>query len=147
MESTAENQAVLLKERFDIGRKEWNSKIDTLINMIKSISTIPDAQVLMLSYRHMIIDNISELNYLYYKLNMNYDKKYKEVFITYRTNYNLKLNGSETDKFSKIDLTELSYQIKIIETYLEYFKEVVRTLDNLGYAIKNRIHIEDDFIK
>ena len=141
------NQSKILKDKFDNGRKEWNIKIDILIKMIRSITDINEAQVLMLSYRHMITDNITELQYLYYKLNTNYDKLYKDYFIKYKTNFNLKLNGSETDKFTRTDLTDLTYQMEIVNVYLNYFKEVIKTLDNLGYAIKNRIQLEDNFIK
>jgi hypothetical protein len=43
--------------------------------------------------------------------------------------------------FVQADCKALKLQIKMIHTQIVYFEESIKTLDNLGFAIKNKIEI------
>jgi hypothetical protein len=105
-----------------------------------------DSQVNMLSYRHMLVDHITEIQALIYKKRSIYENKYKEKYIEYSTTGNLKLNGGEKDRFVKSDLSAIQRQISLLESHLDFYRECIRTLDNSAFAIRNRIKLaEDDF--
>ena len=142
-----EDQNKLLLEKFTISRKEWSTKLDSIIKMLSDITKITELEVLRLSYRHMIVDTITDLNILIYKKQTEYSNYYKQLYINYKTNYNLKLNQSETDKFIESDLSEFKKQIYLIENHVYFFKECIKTVDNIAYAIKNKIQIIQETIK
>ena len=62
-------------------------------------------------------------------------------FREYKLSYDIKLSSSEAQAFVNADCKALKLQIKMIHTQIVYFEESIKTLDNLGYAIKNKIEI------
>jgi hypothetical protein len=69
------------------------------------------------------------------------DKQTADRFREYKLSYDIKLSSSETQMFVQSDCKALKLQIKMIHTQIIYFEESIKTLDNLGYAIKNKIEI------
>jgi hypothetical protein len=132
---------VTLEERFKEERAEWNNKIITLVESIKHTSKLSEAQVIQLSYRQMIQDKLAEYRILHEKRQEMFDKQTVDRFREYKMSYDIKLSSSETQAFVQSDCKALKLQIKMIHTQIIYFEESIKTLDNIGYAIKNKIEI------
>lgn len=141
-----EAQNILVEEKFKKNRGEWGSKILDLIRMIRDMSKVTEAHVLMLSYRHVITDLVAELQNTLHKRNGSYDNYFKIKYVEYSTGYSLKLNGGEKEKFVKADLSALRRQIAMMESHLNFYEECKRTLDNMGFALKNRITLHQEEI-
>ena len=132
---------VTLEERFKEERGEWNDKIIKLIESIKHTTKLSEAQVIQLSYRQMIQDKLAEYRILHEKRQEMFDKQMTERFREYKLGYDIKLSSSETQAFIQTDCKALKLQLKMIHTQITYFEESIKTLDNIGYAIKNKIEI------
>lgn len=132
---------VTLEERFKEERSEWNDKIITLIESIKNTSKLAESQVIQLSYRQMVQDKLAEYRILHEKRQEMFDKQMADRFREYKLSYDIKLSSSETQMFVQADCKALKLQIKMIHTQIIYFEESIKTLDNLGFAIKNKIEI------
>lgn len=130
-----------LEERFKEERSEWNDKIITLIESIKHTSKLAESQVIQLSYRQMVQDKLAEYRILHEKRQEMLDKQTADRFREYKLSYDIKLSSSETQMFVQADCKALKLQIKMIHTQIMYFEESIKTLDNLGFAIKNKIEI------
>ena len=131
----------ILEERFKEERTEWNNKIITLIESIKHTNKLAEAQVIQLSYRQMVQDKLAEYRILHEKRQEMFDKQTVDRFREYKLSYDIKLSSSETQMFVQSDCKALKLQIKMIHTQIMYFEESIKTLDNLGFAIKNKIEI------
>ena len=129
---------VTLEERFKDERTDWNGKIIDLIESIKQTSKLAESQVIQLSYRQIIQDKLAELHE---KRQEMLDKQTVDRFRDYKLSYDIKLSSSETQAFVQADCKALKLQIKMIHTQIIYFEESIKTLDNLGYAIKNKIEM------
>ena len=132
---------VTLEERFKEERTEWNGKIINLIESIKSTTKLAESQVIQLSYRQIIQDKLAEYRILHEKRQEMLDKQTVDRFREYKLSYDIKLSSSEAQAFVQADCKALKLQIKMIHTQIVYFEESIKTLDNLGYAIKNKIEI------
>lgn len=132
---------VTLEERFKEERTDWNNKIITLVESIKHTSKLSEAQVIQLSYRQMIQDKLAEYRILHEKRQELFDKQTTDRFREYKLGYDIKLSSSEIQAFVQTDCKSLKLQIKMIHTQITYFEESIKTLDNIGYAIKNKIEI------
>lgn len=132
---------VTLEERFKDERADWNNKIISLIETIKHTSKLSESQVIQLSYRQMIQDKLAEYRILHEKRQEMLDKQTADRFREYKLSYDIKLSSSETQMFVQADCKALKLQIKMIQTQITYFEESIKTLDNIGYAIKNKIEI------
>jgi len=133
-----------LEKRTIESRVKWNNKILSLIKSIADIKGVPNAQIFMLSYRHQLVDKIADLRLNVFKINSLYDTTYKEKYIEYKSSYNLKLNAGETDKFVKSDLSNIKRQYEVLNSHIDFYSEVIKTLDNLGWAIKRRMDLYTD---
>lgn len=145
-EKALEEKIQELDDKLINDREKWSKRILELIQGLKQMDQLAESQVNMLSYRHMLVDHITEIQALIYKKKSAYEIKYKDKYIEYSTTGNLKLNGGEKDRFVKADLTPIQRQISLLESHLEFYRECIRTLDNSAFAIRNRIKLaEDDF--
>ena len=132
---------VTLEERFKDERTDWNEKIINLIESIKQTSKLAESQVIQLSYRQMIQDKLAEYRILHEKRQEMLDKHTVDRFREYKLSYDIKLSSSEAQACVNADCKALKLQIKMIHTQIVYFEESIKTLDNLGYAIKNKIEM------
>ena len=132
---------ITLEERFKEERADWNNKIITLIESIKYTQKLAEAQITQLSYRQMLQDKLVEYRILHEKRQEIFDKQTVDRFREYKLSYDIKLSSSETQAFVQSDCKALKLQMKMIQTQIVYFEESIKTLDNLGFAIKNKIEI------
>lgn len=130
-----------LKEQISQERKEWNEKMYTLINMLKSNKQLSEAQVYQLSYRQQVQERLAVYRILLEEKKGEFDNMYTARFREYTVGYDIKLNGTEKTVHVNADCTYLKQQVNMIDTQIRYFEECVKTLDNFGFAVRNKIEI------
>ena len=133
-----------LEKRIIKDRSDWVEKIKFVVVDTKDMRKLAECQVQMLSYRQTLVDKMSEFKATIYKRNGSWDRYFKTLYRDYSLNYDIKLSGSEKAQFIKADLSALKVQIKLLENHIEFYQECIRTLDNLAFAIRNRIKLNDD---
>tara|TARA_R100000655_G_scaffold30834_1_gene61954 strand:- start:9871 stop:10317 length:447 start_codon:yes stop_codon:yes gene_type:complete len=138
-EANIKLESQLVKDRDD-----WKTKIKDLIVKSKNYNDLAECQVMMLSYRQILLDKVSEFKSTIYKRNAAWDKYWKELYRNYSLNYDIKLTNGEKNAFIKADLAPLKTQINLIESHVDYYDQCIRTLDNMAFAIRNRIQLEDN---
>ena len=74
-EANTELESRLIKDRLD-----WQNRIINLVEQIKSMSSLSECQVNMLSYRQMLLDKVSELKNTIYKRNSAWERYYKNEY-------------------------------------------------------------------
>lgn len=145
-ESKIKEENKILEEKIDNDRGEWVKKLNTLVNKIKNIEELAESQVLMLSYRQSLLDKVVDFKTTIFKRNSIYDKYYKQLYRKYTLDYDVKLSNTEKKEFIKADLSELKYQINVLENHVEFYNGCIKTLDNAAFAIRNRIRLDDEQI-
>lgn len=133
-----------LEEKLNGSRKEWTTRIKNLVSDTKDMSKLTDSQITMLSDRQRLVDKMIEVKYSLFKLNAKWDKEFKIKYKDYSTNFQIKLTGPEKKSFIDSDLHNLKLQIEMIKSHIDFFQESIKTLDNLAYAIRNRIKLNED---
>ena len=69
------------------------------------------------------------------------DRLYKAAWVSYYT-YDYKLSDGQRARFIEADLSE-DYQLQeLLENQKDFFVNSIKTLDNIGFAIKNRIDMK-----
>ena len=135
----------VLEELILLDKSSWGEKISTIIKMSGDVSKIGEAQVLMLSYRHQLIDALTDTHFNLYKINVKYEKAFASRYQWYMHENDRSYTGGERDKFVRADLSELKRQSLMVESHIEFYRECVKTLDNLGFAIKRRMELATEF--
>jgi len=138
-----EQKVIALEAMLEKERSQFTEKMVDLFPMIKDLDKLAEVQVLMLSYRHMMVDNLIKYKSAMHKkksTDINYRKSRYEH---YKTNYNVKLDYREINDFINADMALRNRQIDMLETQIEFYSKCVDTLDRLGWSVKNRITIAE----
>jgi hypothetical protein len=145
-EQSAKGAGEKLEEKLLADKKKWTADIRQLIERTREMRNLTECQVDMLSWRQMIVDKIVLLKSTVYKRRAHWDKYHKQKYRGYTLDYDIKLTKDEKISFIDADMAALKFQIRLIESHIEFYQDTVRTLDNLAFAIRNRIRLsEDDF--
>jgi hypothetical protein len=140
---TEEQKVNEIDDKMAEERVDYSSKISIIIKLIGDIEKISEAQVLMLSYRHMLVDRITTYRAALYKKKST-DANYKKLrFEYYKTQHDLRLDYREINQFIESDMSSRIRQTELIENQISYFQQCIETLDKLGFSIKNKIQVEE----
>lgn len=124
-------------------RDDFSVKILDLIKNINDVSKIAEAQVLMLSYRHMMVDKITKYRVALYKKKTS-DSNYRKLrYEYYKTQHDVRLDHREINQYIDSDMALRIRQTELLESQVNFFQQCVETLDKMGFSIKNRIQIEE----
>lgn len=134
---------------FDDRRVKWNKEIEPLLTTLKvdfNIGNAPkiiDIQSLALSFRQRIAEEISLFMDKRSKAMVKVKKVRQEKFLFYATNFGVKTNMGEKTILIEAHLSELLRGTELIENYIEYLRACNKTLESIGFMIKNTIELHN----
>lgn len=134
-------QNSLLEKELENERAEWKSKVIELINMMKDNKKLSEAQVFQLSYRQQVQEKLASYRILLEKRQGMLENQMVSRFRDYSLKYDIKLSSAEKNSFVSADCNALKQQVNMIKTQITYFEECVKTLDNFGFAVRNKLEI------
>jgi hypothetical protein len=132
-----------LDDALDKERSDFNEKISEVIKLIRRIDTISEAQVLMLSYRHMLVDKMTKLRGAIYRKKTNDENFRKLRYEYYKTQHDIRLDYREINQFIASDMALRTRQTDLLDAQVNYYTQCIDTLDKMGFAIKNKIQVEE----
>lgn len=122
-------------------RDNWKTKVIELIDMMKDNRKLSEAQVFQLSYRQQVQEKLADYRILLDKRQGKLETQMTSRFRDYCLSYDIKLSSSEKNSFVSADCVALKQQVNMIRTQITYFEECVKTLDNFGFAVRNKLEI------
>lgn len=134
------NKIVEIDQYLGNQRQEWTAKIRELAKAFKNIDDLNEAMVTIPSYRQIIIEQIAQLNIKIKQQERRISKVYKESFIKYYE-YDYKLTDKQKESFLKADMSDDSMILSLLETQMDFYKESVKTLDNMSWAVRNKLQL------
>jgi hypothetical protein len=141
--SEEEKKVSELEEALEKERLEYTSKIGEFFPMINKIEKISEAQVYMLSYRHILVEKLAKYRAANYKKKSNDQNFRKMRFEYYKTQHDVRLDYREINEFINSDMSLRIRQTDLLESQMTFYSQCIETLDRMGFAIKNRLHIEE----
>jgi len=136
------NKVVKLDAYLNDQRQEWTLKIRELAKCFKSVEKLNQAMVEIPSYRQILIEQIAQLNIKIKQQDSSLAKKYKTKFVSYYE-YDYKLTDKQKESFIKADMSEDGMVRNLLETQMEFMRESVKTLDNMSWAVRNKVQINN----
>lgn len=136
-----------LEEFFNNKRDEWNKNMEPLFVSLKDSFTIEksskiiDIQSLALSYRQIINEQISFFLNKRSKEDVKLKRLKQDKFVFYATGFGLKTNMGEKSILIDAHIAENERNLQLIENYVEFLRSSSKTLESLGYTIKNIIEL------
>ena len=119
-------------------RIDWTDKIKQLtINLKKGIE-LEEVSAYTLSYRQILVEQLASMSNKMRAQKTTVDQKYKQKWIEYYQ-YDYKLTDKQRERFLEADLADDRQLLNLLETQKSFIEASVKTLDNMGFAIKNRL--------
>ena len=131
-----------LDRKLSTQRTEWTNNIKDLAQSLKKINGIEETIAEVLSSRQTLVEQMSYLNMKVKEQRNKVNVRYREAYIRYYE-YDYKLGEKQKEKFIEIDLADENMILSHLENQVEFFRDSVKTLDNMGFAIRNRLALKD----
>ena len=133
-------KVIQLDEYLSTKRIEWTDKIKDLTLDLKRGDKLEEVSAYTLSYRQILIENLATLSSKIRSQKTTVDKNYKLKWIEYY-NYDYKLSDKQKEKFIEADLSDDMHIYNLLVSQKSFIEGSIKTLDNMGFAIKNRLDI------
>jgi hypothetical protein len=134
-----------MEDFFQLRMDEWNSKISPLFDVLKeqltNSSKIMENQALALSYKQLIIEQISHFLSKRSKEETHLKRLKQDKFVLYAVGSPLKTNTGEKIMLIEGHIAENQRTLELIENYIEFLRSCSKNLDSFSYAIKNIIDL------
>lgn len=138
---TSSNDAIY--QRFKTEREEWSAKISEYSHRLKDIYAVGDLLTDVYSQRQIALEYSHTLMSHLIKVNKVYREKRQERYDFYSRNYDIRLDKEAKYEHISYDLTEIVERRELLQNHLDYMRETVKTIDNIGFGIKHRISLEE----
>lgn len=138
MATDLKSKILKLDEYLGKQRLDWTDKIKALTEDLKLGNNLEQVSSYSLSYRQILIESLTSMSIRIRSQKTTVDQKYKTKWIEYYS-YDYKLTDKQREKFLLADLAEDNQLLELLESQKAFFEGTVKTLDNMGFAIKNRL--------
>jgi hypothetical protein len=132
-----------LATRFRKEREDWITKIQEFSDNLRTVSQIGELMVEVYSQRQIAVEYSHTLMSHLIKINKIYREKKHEKYIYYTQNYDVRLDKDAREGHIGYDLTEIIEKRDMVQNHLDYFRETIKTIDNIIFGIKHRISLEE----
>lgn len=131
-----------LDRKLSSQRTEWTNNIKELAQSLRNLNRLEETIAEVLSSRQSLVEQMSYLNMKVKEQKNKVNVRYREAYIRYYE-YDYKLGEKQKDKFIETDLADENMILSHLENQVEFFRDSVKTLDNMGFAIRNRLALKD----
>ena len=138
----SKEKILALDSKLSEQRTEWSNRIKDLAQNLRHLNTLEITIADVLSSRQTLIDQIAYINVKIREQKARLNSRYRDAYIRYYE-YDYKLGEKQKEKFIENDLESDNTILANLENQLDFFKESVKTLDNMGFAIRNRLALKD----
>lgn len=142
MEAPKENKITLLDRKLGEQREKWTRKITALAQGIKTLSGMEVVISDILHTRQLLVEQLMYIQIKSKEQKKTLDVKWKEAWIKYYQ-YDYKLTDKVRSQFLEAELSDDKMIQSLLENQIEFYRESVKTLDNMGFAVRNRLAIKD----
>ncbi len=129
-----------LDEYLNKQREDWTGKIKGLTEELKLGNNLESVSAFTLSYRQILVEHLATMGNRIKTQKSVVDRKYKDKWIEYYS-YDYKLTDKMREKFVEADIADDTNILELLITQKNFFEGSIKTLDNMGFAIKNRLDI------
>jgi len=135
-EENIDKLIIKLKESEDY----WIKTVESLANRLRcSAKAVISLQADTISQRQRVAENIKDMSYEMFKLVSKIKANKKQIFEYYSTTYPIIVNATEKAKLVEWDLHKLDHQKNVLDNHIDFLRECLKDLDNVNFAIKNKI--------
>ena len=136
--ATTKEKLLKLDEFLGKQRLDWTQKIKELADQLKRGINLEEVSSYTLSYRQILVEHLASMSNRIRTQRTTVDQKYKQKWLEYY-NFDYKLTDKQRERFIDADLADDKHMLDLLESQKSFLEGSIKTLDNMGFAIKNRL--------
>jgi len=131
-----------VEKKLESSQKKWSSIVISIKQrLFEEVQKMPEVEAESISHIQILTDEITSYSLRIAKHMSKYRKMEKEKFEFYCMGYKIKTNAAEKNKLIGADLSSHQHHINIFEIHVEFLRETKKNLDNIRWAVKNKIEL------
>ena len=130
-------------ERFESERTEWTSEIRAISARFKNIDEMMDVQVDLYSKRQQGVEYMHQLMVLQSRLKKTWLAEYKKAYDALIMDQDYRYSEKERQRIAEEKTSNSKLKLDILQTHVDFFRETIKTIDNMIFGVKHRLEIED----
>ena len=139
---SAKENILALDQKLSAQRNEWSNNIKALAQNLRKLNGLEVVIADVLSSRQTLVDQMAYLNMKVKEQKTKVASRYRTAYIKYYE-YDYKLGEKQKERFIETDLADDNMILSHLENQIEFLRESVKTLDNMGFAIRNRLALKE----
>jgi hypothetical protein len=132
-----------LSKRFEQERRDWVNKIQEFSDQLKHISQIGELMTDVYSQRQIALEYSHTLMEHLIKLNKIVREKRHERYVYYTYNFDVRLDKDSKESYINNDISYIIEKKDVVQNHFDYMRDTIKTIDNIVFAIKHRISLEE----
>lgn len=139
----ASSEQVSYVERFELERETWTNDVKDIASRFKKIEDMVEVQVDLYSKRQQGVEYMHQLMVLQSKLKKNWISEYKKAYDALILDQDYRYSEKEKQRIAEEKTSGSKIKLDILQTHVDFFRETVKTIDNMIFGVKHRVEIED----
>jgi len=123
-------------------RIEWMEKLKDTSARFRKIEDMAEVQVILYSDRQIALEYMFKLMSIHTKLKKVMLEAWKKAYDNLE-NADIRYNDKERMKMADNAISAVKYKTDTVSNHIEYFRETIKTIDNMIFGVKHRIDIEN----
>ena len=137
------SEPVSYVERFELERTEWTADVKGIAVRFKNVEDLIDVQVDLYSKRQQAVEYMHQLMVLQSRLKKSWIAEYKKAYDALLMDQDYRHSEKEKQRIAEEKTSTSKLKLDVLQTHVDFFRETVKTIDNMIFGIKQRLEIED----
>lgn len=139
----ASSEQVSYVERFATERTEWTAEIKGIAARFKNVEDLVDVQVDLYSKRQQAVEYMHQLMVLQSRLKKAWVTEYKKAYDALGLEQDFRYSEKEKQRLADEKTSLSKLKLDVLQSHVDFFRETVKTIDNMVFGVKHRLEIED----
>lgn len=139
----ASSEQVGYVERFATERVTWGEDVQAIARRFKNVDDMVEVQVDLYSKRQQAVEYMHQLMVLQSKLKKAWIAEYQKTYDSLLINQDFRYSEKERQRLAEDKSSNSKLKLDVLQTHVDFFRETVKTIDNMIFGVKHRLEIED----
>lgn len=137
------SESVGYVERFEQERNDWTEDVRGISSRFKNIDDMVDVQVDLYSKRQLGVEYMHQLMVLQSRLKKTWIAEYKKAYDILILDQDYRYSEKERQRIAEEKTSASKLKLDILQSHVDFFRETIKTIDNMIFGVKHRLEIED----
>jgi hypothetical protein len=102
-----------------------------------------EVQIELYSKRQIAVEYIHKLATLQSRMKKNHAVEWRKAYDSLMLDHDYRYTEREKNKAADDKTAGSKLRIEILQTHIDFFRDTVKTIDNMIFGVKHRLEIED----